>query len=250
MARESLKIDFEKETQIYERESSPYIRALLIGEPGSGKTHMAGTFPNCYFLDVDKGMATLSGQRLPFYSIDYGREASRITMMLLARLNRREAPFEKTQTFVLDSLSALSNLMEVELAKYPTESSKSESKEVMSLPDFRVHRRRMLNIVTSLMRLSEKMNVIVTANIEYDKDEVFGSIIEVPSVAGKKVPLELGRYFDEIYRLGYDPSEKVWILNSKPTKFFRMAKTRRQVPDNLVDPSYEALKPYIEGDKE
>lgn len=246
--RESLKIDFEKETKIYEKETSPYIRALLVGEPGTGKTHLAGTFPSPYFLDCDKGMATLAGKSYPYYSIEYGQEASRITMMMLAKLNRKEPPFDKCQTFVLDSLSALSNLMEVELAKYPTEASKSDSKEVMSLPDFRVHRRRMINIVTSLMRLSEHMNVVVTANVEYDKDEVFGRMIELPSMAGKKVPLEMGRYFDEIYRLSYDRGNEQWILNTKPTKLFNMAKSRRGVPDNLIDPSYEQVVPYITGE--
>lgn len=249
MSRESLTIDFEKQTQFYEGESSSYVRALVVGEPGSGKTHFAGTFPEPYFLDCDKGLATLSGLRVPYFSIEYGQEASRIAMLLLAKLNRREPPFENTQTFILDSLSALSNLMEVELAKYPREEA-SGTKEVMSLPDFRVHRRRMLNIVTSLMRLSEKMNVVVTANVEYDKDELFGRILEVPSVAGRKLPMELGRYFDEIYRLSYDSKEEQWIMNTKPTRFFPMAKTRRHIPDNIVDPSYEKLKTYIVGEGE
>lgn len=243
--RESLKIDFDKETRIYEREATPFARILMVGESGAGKTHLSGTFPGLYFLDCDRGMATLAGQKVPFYSIDYGQEASRLTMMLIAHLSRQGGVFAETKTFVLDSMSALSNLMEVELAKYPREQA-SEAHEVMSLPDFRVHRRRVLNIVTALMRLSEKMNVIVTANVEYDKDEVFGRIIEVPSMAGKKVPLEIGRYFDEIWRLSYDAREKHWIMNTKPTKFFAMAKTRRGIPDELVDPSYEKLKSYFE----
>jgi hypothetical protein len=244
--RENLKIDFEKETKIYEKETSPYVRILLVGEPGSGKTHFAGTFPSPYFLDCDKGMATLSGKSFPYYSIEYGQEASRVVMMMLAKLNRKESPFNNCQTFVLDSLSALSNLMEVELAKYPREDASRQS-EVMSLPDFRVHRRRMLNMMTSLIRLSEKMNVVVTANVEYDKDEVFSRILELPAMAGKKMPLETGRYFDEIYRLSYDREKENWIANTKPTKLFTMAKSRRGVPDPMVNPSYEQIKPYIVG---
>lgn len=252
MTRSSLKIDFVKETQYYTKDTSPYVRILAVGPSGSGKTHFAGTFPKPYFLDCDKGLATLTGMKLPYFSIEYGEEASRITMLLLSKLLRKESPFEDTQTFVLDSLSALSNLMEVELAKYPRDDA-SSVKEVMSLPDFRVHRRRTINIVTSLMRLSQKMNIVVTVNVEYDKDEVMGRILEVPAVAGKKVPLELGRYFDEIYRMGYDPKEEMWMLNTRPTKLFQMAKTRRikessKIVDPILDPHYDRMKHWYKGE--
>ncbi len=85
MTRSSLKIDFEKQTQYYTKNSSPYVRILAAGPSGSGKTHFAGTFPNTYFLDCDKGLATLTGMKVPYFSIEYGEEASRITMLLLSK---------------------------------------------------------------------------------------------------------------------------------------------------------------------
>ena len=39
------------------REVAP-IKVLIYGEPGSGKTALAGTFPNCLLLDVDGGAQT------------------------------------------------------------------------------------------------------------------------------------------------------------------------------------------------
>lgn len=228
-----------------------FIRGLLVGPSGAGKTHLCGTFPSPYIVDCDKGLATLRDKHLPFFTIEAYTKAYHVVLEIMKAVKMQAAPFDslKVETLVVDSLTSLSDLMELELVKYPREASAEANKEVMSLPDFRVHRRRILNLVRYAQDLP--VHVLFTANLKTDKDEITGSLIQVPSVAGAQLPTEMTALFDEVYYMEYDSKEQEYNLYTKGFRWFKQGKTRFALPEKISDPSWEVLsKAYSAGKKE
>lgn len=228
-----------------------FIRCLLIGPSGAGKTRLAGAFPNPFVINCDKGLATLRQKHIPYYTIEPYTKAHTIVLEIMKACKLGTAPFDslKVETLVIDSLTSLSDLMELELVKFPREASGEANKEVMSLPDFRVHRRRVLNLVRYAQDLP--VNVVFTANLKTDKDEITGSLIQVPSVAGAQLPTEMPALFDEVYYMERDSKEQEYCLYTKSFRWFKEGKTRYELPEKIKDPSWEILsKAYSAGMKE
>jgi hypothetical protein len=196
-------------------------------------------------VDTDKGLLStlVNGKKVWSMQIKAGERAWEILTEIIRSIRKGDPPFDKIkpQTFVVDSITALSDLMDMELTRYPR-SEKSTDGEVMSLPDFRVHRRRTFNLIRYTQDL--KMNVVVTANTTLIKDDLSGRTYELPIVAGQDAKRELAAMFDEVYLLEYDDKEKVYLLHTKPHGAFKQAKSRKDLPETIEDPSYEKLNTF------
>jgi hypothetical protein len=234
--------DFVKTT---EEKDSLYNRIILAGGSGSGKTWVATSFPNIFVIDSDRGLggAAHAGRKFPYFQINAYDKAYNQCMEVMKAIKAGSKDFADIRYLVFDSLTSLSDLMELELVKFPRQGKTSEGEEVMSLPDFRVHRRRLINLLRFAQDLP--VNIIYTVNTNLEKDELTGQIIESPSVAGRQAPKEMTQFANEVYYLEYDDARKEYIAWTKPHKWFRQSKTRFGLPERVVNPVYDTLAPYF-----
>lgn len=90
-------------------------KILLYGQSGSGKTYMAGTFPDPIFLDLEDGMLSVGSlkKKIYRYPADVNEQISDFAAVKkfynqIVKMNPSEVPFK---TIVVDSLNELQVLV-------------------------------------------------------------------------------------------------------------------------------------------
>ena len=118
--------------------SSSKVRALFYGPTGCGKTTLAATFPNPFFIDTDKGGKVLNDQHIPFISLERGEKIYKPIIGILNKIKNNEKPFDeiKVETLVIDSLTALADLILVESMKYPQTSNMRVKDHLTEKPEY------------------------------------------------------------------------------------------------------------------
>lgn len=163
-----------------------HMQLMLYGQPGIGKTWLAGTTIDVpemrpvLLLANDEGYKTVQGKK-QFKGINIIRihtftAYNKIYEMLSS--NRR-----KWKTVVIDNLGSVHNMamlleMEKVVKKDPT-----REENVPSMREYGIVRAQVHKLVKFFMELN--YNLIITAHAELDRDDVEGLIRIRPAVAGK-----------------------------------------------------------------
>lgn len=236
-----------------------YKRILLCGPSKTGKTYFAGSFPKPIIINTDKGTATLSDLHAPYFDIEWptAKNKSRpwleVRKILKSMQNREgsywdelvEAGYEP-ETVVLDSISALSDMMEEEIILYPPDGKERE--ETLWISDYNIIGRRLLGIVDLAKELP--YNFIATAGVDRVKDDV-GAILEAPMASGNKLGPRIPHAFDDVYlteMVGGDKEDAFWSLTPLQSKRFNFSGSRLGLPmKKFKNPTYEKLRKYYEG---
>lgn len=188
--------------------NSAQVKLLVYGDSGAGKTCLAGSFPGpIHICDFDgkvnslasflKGSAKASEISYESYTpIDTKGGASRKFNDDMGAL-RKNGKFPAT--LVIDSLTTFSDegmnfLMEMNPAV------KRMATGVVKVPaqqDYGIARIWFKQMIQTI--LTFPCNVIFTAHIHVEKDELTGAIVRSPMLSGK-LKQELPIYFEEVYR--------------------------------------------------
>lgn len=231
------------------------IKALLVGRSGTGKTHFSGSFPKPFFINTDKGMATLMDKNIPFVTIERMTEDNRndenaltswkdVWDVVQGFKTKSGAIYEELkkagyipETIVLDSISSLSDLLEVEVIVNPPD--KKDRSDTLFLSDYNIIQRRLYSILDALRELDT--HVVATAGIDLSQDEV-GRMLENPAATGNKLGPRIPHFFDEVYYHSYDDKAKVWRLTPIQTSRFPHAKSRLGLEFQPIDnPTFEKV---------
>lgn len=237
-----------------DEELSKYVRILLCGRAKTGKTYFAGTWPSPLFINTDKGMKTLASSHIPSIDILQGEPAWRIMRRILENLEEREGEYWEAllkakyepKTIVLDSVSSLSSLMEIELLNDPPEGAGRKNPDGgLQIQDYNCIQNRLYGLLRQMAELH--YNIIVTSSTDYLIDEGNGRLYENPSVSGNKAGPQIPHFFDDVYYHSYSTDTKKWILNPQQTIRFNHAGSRGHIPLEIVEnPTYQKLKKYYE----
>ena len=195
---------------------NPKLLVGIIGEPGTGKTYAAATFPNPYFVDLDGSLTKLAMEKrdiscLPLHSYDFCMSAKipfeDVGQTTKFRIfNKRdwfynwmknEGPkFEADQTLVIDSLSswevAYNQWTDPDI--HPRYSKKGE------VDDFYFWTFK-IDYFTAVMEFLKglKCNVVITMHEAKNVSE--GQILStIQPVLQTKFVAKLPSYFDEYLR--------------------------------------------------
>jgi hypothetical protein len=194
---------------------------LFKGDPGSGKSIAAGSFPKPYFIDNDGRMkSVINFWRPRGKEFEYDRFDDFLTT------NRRleelyiSCPFE---TIVYDGITTGADIILKTMIETRDAGAKKKLRggiELLQIEDYGGEDRGLTTIINNLKALSFKwnINVIVTAHIltveQTDITKKVTSVSRTLLTAGKKVAAKLPVNFDEAYH--FDVQTSMDMANPAP----------------------------------
>lgn len=222
------------------------IRLLVFGDSGSGKTCFGAGWPGpVHFADFDgkvnSAAAFLAGSdKLNEISYEnyaptdkYGSAGARFN----ADMGKMRQAGKLPGTLVLDSLTTFSDEMMRYLMKLNPGIKRMDTlgAATPAMQDYQVARLFFKQVLGELLNLP--CNLVVTAHIQVDKDEITGEILRTPMLAGK-LSRELPILFPEVYR-SYVKDGKYWAQTKSDARY--QCRTQIQGMPAEIELKYEAL---------
>lgn len=234
-------------------------KLLVVGDSGTHKTFLCGTFPKLQIFDFDGGLAILRGKVFdydtfrdaPFQSKLYNPAEGiypwgTAWTAFIKRINevgeaatKGESPYE---TLAFDSLSTMTNICMnyVRKERNLTPTSTFEQRDWGSLGN-------LMESVIDQITAWPAFYKIFTAHVQRDTNDITMNVEKLPLLYGKLAG-KAGIYFDEVY---YADSKKAaggqeFYLRTLTDATYRQAKSRFGVPEGTPT-TFEALKPYLDA---
>lgn len=236
-------------TKLSELKLSARRKILLYGNSGTGKTVFGCSFPGpIYVADFDGKISSAAeyynkdSERLE--DIDYDTFLPKDPKDLVFRnFYNKLAEIKavgksgelKYKTFVLDSLTTYAEAMMVEvMAQNPGIKCLGQGATTApALQHYRLLNNHFKNVLNEILSLP--CNVVITAHIKTDKDELTGEIVREPMLSGQ-LAARLPIMFEEVYRT-YTDGSGTGIKYLAQTQSDRSYKCRSQIsglPNPLV----------------
>ena len=238
----------------YDQSDSSGERGLFYGAAGSGKTHLIGTAPRPFVVDIDHGGKTLSDLHIPFVTIPQEKGAMALTRKVLLDFKDRQGlfapgqPLEDRVTLGFDGYSSLTDIVLWELSQRPG-SDKTASKGGTGFTDLtglfkpemdhwqalRVYLLELTNILEDIAY--KGFNVIATATAFIKENEQVRETQGLPEIQGGFKDV-VGRKYDYVIYL--ECKDGRYLAHTKKKGLF-IAKVRRKLPDVIENPTFESL---------
>jgi hypothetical protein len=230
--------------------NSPMV-ILLVGEPKSGKTVSASTFPKpMVVFDFDNGgwkstdaflgeeeksqIEVLEFRKEETYDLQFktiqkgpapshSREANTLMQKFNTKLNHIP---EGTETVVIDSASAMFRLWKEAILLMNGQAS-LQIQDYMTLENILYNQ-----FIPSLKALPVKY-VILIAHVTIEKDELSGVIREFPLGPSRNMGKTIAQDFDEVWKQEYDEYAGEWNWRTKKEGLFTGAGSRANFPDPM-----------------
>ena len=172
--------------------STTYIKMLVYGQAGAGKTTLIKTLPNPIICSAEGGLLSIKDADLPFIKVGSMSDLRDAYLWLVDNGSKYES-------VALDSIS--------EIAEVVLNHEKKQAK------DPRQAYGAMQEKITDLIRAFRDlpMHVYMTAKLEKMTDET-GKILYAPSMPGNKTGQQLPYFFDELLalRVEKDSDGNIW----------------------------------------
>jgi len=211
--------------------TTEYLKVAIIGEPGTGKSVFASSFPTPGFVfDFSGGIITYRGKNFDYeqypttprgwdkFQTDFRSVATKVA----------EGQY---QTVVFDDCTSMTDLaMEKAMSLDPKRSATGG-------PIWNIHYMMVRNLMEgSLRRLVElPCNIVLIAHMELDKDEETGAILSAHPMLTGQLAIKMPGYFDEVYYTSTrKEGDKVkWMVQTVPIGV-KMARSRLSGKEGLL----------------
>lgn len=177
-----------------------WIKCLIAGEPGVGKTLFGSTWPAPLYLNCEGGLMSVADRDV--LAVDV--EDSQTLLESIVALRQEPAVREKifggpVETVVLDTVDELARLLQRERL---TETKK----ETLAQADWGWYGDQLRGIIRGLRNLD--CHLILTVHVKTQEDTDSGSLMVKPSVQGA-VGDELAGYVDLALLMRSNPTQRV-----------------------------------------
>ena len=230
-------------------ESPEFINLLVYGNPGAGKTVLAGSadvvpeLRPVLFIDVEGGTFSI---RERFPEVDVVRVQTWPDMQrVYDALYKMEHDY---QTVVLDSLTEMQKFSMYRIMEQVLQEHPDRDPEVPSIREWGKNIEQIRRLVRAFRDLP--MNTVFTALAATDKDTKTGVITTRPSLSGK-LAMEVGGFVDiMVYMYTKDVDNQLQRLLLTVTTENTIAKDRSDnLPSVVENPDMQTLYDHIFKEK-
>lgn len=230
--------------------TNQFLKVLVVGGPGTGKSQFAATFPSpAYVFDIDGGIVSYKGKDFTYSQFELSN-AGYVDFTKEFKETLKEAKEGKYQTIVLDSTSSLTDMaMERAMVMDPKRS-------LTGGPVWNIHYSMVKHLVESTIKalVSLPCNVVVIAHKEIVKNEEDGTIVAVEPLLTGNLSRRIPGLFDEVYYAltKNEGGKPHWYLQTVPRGLIearsRISGRERILPD-LIDNDYASIMAHIRANK-
>lgn len=234
---------------------------LFIGDGGTGKTRLAGSFPSPYFFDFDKGLASLAGRDgIEYDTFKDATNKSRLSPeegiypwgtgwqefekkanLIGDMIDKETCPYK---TLVMDSGTTMSDLCMNYVLKQDPKATYGSGIQIQHWGRQSELMKTVLDQLTSWPLIK-----IFICHAQRTTNDLMQTVEMLPLLTGKfaaKAPI----YFDEVYYTQVDrPADKTkparYYLQTQSTAIMKSARSRFGVPDG-IDSSWTAINKALE----
>jgi hypothetical protein len=214
-----------------DQEYGRYIKALFVGDPGSGKTLISSTFPNPIFASAEGGLMSVARRRLPYVKIDASEKLLHLKKALeqepeirakLLGVDKRG--WDRIDTVVIDTIDEIARVL-------VNERLAAQKKDTLAIQDWGWLGDQLRGIIRSFRNLD--MHVVFTCHMKQSEDSETGRLFFKPAIQGA-VGDEIAGYVDLALLLRANQVARVVDGESKRV----IVRYLRTMPD----PSYPWIK--------
>lgn len=164
-------------------EYGQYLKVLLCGSPGSGKTRLSSTFPNPLYASAEGGLMSIADRNIPYLDIKSSTDLHGVKAVCDQDPGvRKELLGVPVDTIVIDTIDEIQRI----LIKERLEDTKKES---LTLPDWGWLGEQMQALIRGFRNLD--MNVVMTCHMKESTDSESGRMWFEPGLQGaigKQIP--------------------------------------------------------------
>ena len=196
-----------------------YMKVLLAGDPGAGKTLMSSTFPNPYYISAEGGLMSLARRFLPACELETTNDLREILKTLrqdptvraemLGVVEASAGQQTRIDTVVVDTIDEVAKLFVKERLISRNIEAFENYKDWGWLSD------KMESAIRALRNLP--CNVVLTCHLKDVKDEETGAVSYLPALSGQQA-----RYLPGAVDLAF-------ALQSRSSAVVKDGKSARQV---------------------
>jgi len=230
--------------------NTEFLKCFLCGDPGSGKSVLASSFPTPGFLfDFGSQVLTYRGLDFDYEQYEMGPLGWIKFEKDLIRVKKEMIDY-KYMTIVVDDMTGLTDLAMERALQLDPKRSKTEG------PIWNVHYAMVKNLVEGRIRqiMDLSANIVVISHMSYIRDEETGAVIGVEPMLTGQLSIKVPSYFDEVYytQTRKDGGQTKWYVQTIPIGFghgrSRLSGKARILPD-LIPNEYSEIMAYALGTK-
>lgn len=168
-------------------EYGQYIKALICGNPGAGKTLISSTFPDPLYASAEGGLMSLAQRNIPYVDVKDSTDLLAVKAMCEQPEHvRREILGFDVNTVVIDTIDEIQKIL-------IRERLKETKKDSMELRDWGWLGEQMQVIISGFRNLD--MNVVMTCHLRESQDSEAGTVWFEPGLQGA-IGKQIAAYFD------------------------------------------------------
>lgn len=218
-----------------------HYKVMVVGEPGTGKSVFAATFPKPAFLfDFDDTRLSYAGLDVEYETYEKSWKGWVEFEKDLVRIKKEVA--DKFKTVIVDSTSTMTDTaMERAMQLDP-------KRNAVDGPLWNVHYQMVKNLIEGRLRqiVNLKANVVVISHLELKTDGDTGAIISAEPLLTGTLSSKIPGYFDEVYHATTrrKDGETKYFLQTVPIGLYkarsRLSGKQRRLPD-FIENDYETV---------
>lgn len=164
-------------------EYGQYMKVLICGSPGSGKTRLSSTFPNPLYASAEGGLMSIADRSVPYLEIKSSTDLQGVKAVCDQDPGvRKDLLGVQVDTIVIDTIDEIQRI----LIKERLEETKKDS---MALADWGWMGEQMQALIRGFRNL--EMNVVMTCHLKESSDSETGRMWFEPALQGqigKQIP--------------------------------------------------------------